>query len=181
MNDFEIMILLLRKNDRILKQYIVQKDISSSRIIQIKYLISHINSQLYGVIKTLATDFKRFDLKEMHISSINGEFMYSYNNSNGDLIYYNNAHYWKMDDPNYIPLTILDHDKGIRFNCDDVCTSTSKGTILFTGTDNNIFYGIAKALIDAKRRETALINEVQERKRIEEELKKKNEILDNYT
>lgn len=180
MNDYELMVLLLRKNDRILKQYIQEKQISSSKIVYVKYLMSYINPQLYAVIKTLATELKRFEIKEMHIASVHGEFMYAYINSNGDLIYYNNAHYWKMDNPNYIPFTILDHEKGIRFVCDDTLTATSKGTVLFTGSDNEIFYGITKVLINARKRENQLLREAEERRKVEEELKKKNDILDNY-
>lgn len=181
MNDFELMILVLRKNSRILREYIEQKEISTSHIVQIKYLLSHMNSQLYCVIKALANELERFDIKEMHIESINGEFMYAYRNSNNDLIYYSNAHYWKMDDPDYIPLTVLDHEKGIRFVSDDTLTATSHGTVIFTGSDNNIFYGIVKVLIGFKKRERKLMREVEERKRLEEELKKKNDILANYT
>lgn len=175
-----IMLLLFRKNTRLLKELSADYENYRQIIIYIKNLISKMSPELYGVIKTICTDYQRFEVKEMPLEvNRNGGHYFYYIDSNGNSKAYKFIAYWQLNDPNFIPFTVFDNKKEILFTIDGQETFAN-GTKIFTDSDSTLLYGIVKVLVQAQKREEQILAEQIEIKRQEEESQKKHNILSNY-
>lgn len=188
MSDFELIILLLRKNSRLLSEFINKtqnKDYKSQRrkkIIGLKSLIaSTTNSNLYNIIKAMALNLKRFKVEVMESQWKGKTEYYSYYDYTSLQRIYHRGTNREFGKPQIeeVPLLVLDTDLTIRFIVDTKHVF-SDDLVLFEQTERDIFRGVASAILDAKKREEQAQREAEELIKEQEKQLRKERILAKY-
>lgn len=192
MNQFELMILLFRKNSRILTEYVNSAKNRRNNLIRIKHMISTMKPNLYNIVKTIALDLERFHVSEMfRASGENGHMFLCYHKLN-DKNNWEVAMYRKLNRNTFIgihgtkdvkehfdPTVVYDTVLKVCFIIDQNVVKYDD-LVLFEDNAFKIFKGIAGAHINAKKREDDAIRQAQILKQEIENDKKKEQLFSLY-
>ncbi|EBS4516750.1 hypothetical protein DQT32_04980 [Salmonella enterica subsp. enterica serovar Braenderup] len=195
MNQFELMILLFRKNSRILTEYVNGAKNRRNNLIRIKHMISTMKPSLYNIIKTIALDLDRFQISEMfRATGENGNMFLCYHKLN-DQNNWEVATYRKLnrnafvgisgmktksvESYEYNPTVVYDTVLKVGFIIDQNVVKYDN-LVIFEDNACKIFKGIAGAHINAKKREDDAIRQAQILKQEIENDKKKEELFSLY-
>lgn len=193
MSEHELIILIFRKNSRLLQTYINETDNLKERsrrrkkIINLKHYLSLLTrTSLYNIIKAMSVDFSRFKIEPMTIyypHERSGSAYYGYfSEKTYERVMYRKSGsvYGGRDNDSFTPVRVYDHRLSVEFVIEEN-TIVSDGLVLFKNHSYQTFRDIASAILDAKKREEAAEKAARIIRQEQEEQRRKEKILSKYS
>ncbi|SOK58423.1 hypothetical protein [Yersinia phage fHe-Yen9-04] len=180
MNEIILIFLMFRQNAKLLKEHVINDSVLSCKLkrkelLYLKYKLSSISTENYNIIKSICTDFDRFDVFRMNTNRPSG-----FNSGAGTrfLMHPTTGEYYKTIDIRYgdffYPTVLHDTKMDIFFILDEYYTIVDD-VIIFKDEDHEFFFGIVQELKNAKDKEAQILKQQLLQK---EELKKERKKLD---